>query len=382
MTGPLSYHATHRGKVGTRILTRIENATDLSLAYTPGVAVVCNELSERPAQAYQYTQKGRTVAVISDGSAVLGLGNIGALASLPVMEGKAALFKALADLDAVALPVDEQEPEAFIDTVERLAPAFGAINLEDIAAPKCFVIEKTLKERLNIPVFHDDQHGTAVVILAALQNALNLRKTPLETVKIVVSGAGAAGTATTKLLLAQGATRVTVVDSTGVLSLDRDLPAHKQELATLIQASCGTLQEAIVGADVFIGVSAKDVLSQQDVERMNNDAVVFALANPDPEILPEAAKKGGAAYIATGRSDYPNQINNVLAFPGMLKGAINAAATTITHDMQLAASNAIASSVEPTAEKLLPDALDRAVAENVASAVARTARTQGVSRHS
>lgn len=380
MSDPLAYHAKHRGKIGTALLTPLTNAQELSLAYTPGVAAPCKEIAAHPSLAYQYTLKGRTVAVVTDGTAVLGLGDIGPLASLPVMEGKAALFKALANLDAFPLPIAEKNTEAFIQTVVRIAPSFGAINLEDIAAPQCFKIERELKKQLSIPVFHDDQHGTAIVVYAALINALHLRKTPLDSVRIVVSGAGPAGVAITKFLLKQGAKSVTTVDSKGSISADRTLPEYKQEIAALTQAPSGTMQDALQGADVFIGVSRPNTLTEEDITLMNERAVVFALANPVPEILPEQAKKAGAKYIATGRSDYPNQINNVLVFPGLMKGAITAGATDITHGMQLAAANAIASSTQASKEQLLPQALDATVAEKVAQAVAAQARKEGVSR--
>jgi len=380
MTQALDYHAKHRGKIATSILAPVTNKQELALAYTPGVAEPCKEIAQYPAQAYQYTLKGRTVAVITDGTAVLGLGNIGPLASLPVMEGKAVLFKALADLDAFPLPIAETDEDAFIETVVRISPAFGAINLEDIAAPQCFRIEQELKKRLDIPVFHDDQHGTAIVAYAALMNALQLRKTPLTSIKIVVNGAGAAGNAITELLLLQGATNIVVLDSKGILSEDRELTGHKKELAQKTKARSGTLKDALVGADAFIGVSQGNILTAEDVATMNNNSIVFALANPTPEILPAEAKKGGAVYIATGRSDFPNQINNVLVFPGMMKGAITSQATDITHEMKIAAAQAIAQSVTPTVDNLLPEALDKTVAEKVADTVAQTARKQGVSK--
>lgn len=370
MKDVLAYHAEHQGKIGTSILTDMSTKQHLALAYTPGVAEPCKQIQQDPKAAYQYTLKARTVAVITDGTAVLGLGDIGPLASLPVMEGKAALFKLLANLDAFPLPIDERDQEAFIQTVERIAPAFGAINLEDIAAPRCFAIERELKKRLSIPVFHDDQHGTAIVVYAALMNALKLRNTTLEDVKIVINGAGAAGNAITKLLYRQGARHLTVLDSKGILSSDRTLDAYKQELATLTKATSGNLTDALKNADVFIGVSQANVLTAQDVRTMNDNAIVFALANPVPEIYPDKAKEGGAVYIATGRSDFPNQINNVLVFPGMLKGAIAAKATDITHEMQVAAAHAIANSVTAQVDQLLPEALDATVTERVAKAVA------------
>lgn len=381
MNDPLAYHAQKRGKIGTQLLTPLTSKQELALAYTPGVAEPCKEIAKHPSLAYQYTLKGRTVAVITDGTAVLGLGDIGPLASLPVMEGKAALFKALAGLDAFPLPIAERDEEKFIDTVERVATSFGAINLEDIAAPQCFRIEQELKKRLNIPVFHDDQHGTAIVVYAALINALKLRRTPLDSVRIVVSGAGPAGVAITKFLLKQGAKDVVVLDSKGIISAERDLPEYKQELAKLTKQSQGTVQDALTKADVFIGVSRPGTITEQDVSLMNKDAVVFALANPVPEIYPDEARKGGATYIATGRSDFPNQINNVLVFPGLIKGAIHAAATDITHAMQVAAAEAIASSVTPSIKTLLPEALDKAIAEKVSFAVAAQARKDGVSRN-
>ncbi len=380
MEKALGYHSEKPGKIGTVALTPLSTKEDLSLAYTPGVALPCEEIAQHPSLAYTYTLKARTVAIITDGTAVLGLGDIGPLASLPVMEGKAVLVKQLAGLDAFPLPIAEKDPQAFIDIVKKVSASFGAINLEDIAAPACFEIEETLKKSLDIPVFHDDQHGTAIVVYAALLNALSLKNVSLQDTRIVVSGAGAAGVAITKLLKKEGARDITVLDSKGIISEERELPAYKQELARMTQKQPGTLQDALTGADVFIGVSRPQSFPEEYVRLMNARPIIFALANPTPEIHPDVARRGGAAFIATGRSDYPNQINNILAFPGILKGAMATRATDVTHEMKVAAARAIAACVTPTPDHLLPDPLDNTVTEEVARAVARTAREQGVTR--
>ncbi|HUO50813.1 MAG TPA: NADP-dependent malic enzyme [Candidatus Paceibacterota bacterium] len=367
----LALHKKLGGKIRIVPAAPVKNRADLALVYTPGVAAVSTFVAKNPKEARAYTMKGRTVAIVSDGSAVLGLGNIGALGALPVMEGKAALFKTFAGVDAVPLVLDTQDPEKIIETVRAIAPGFGGINLEDIAAPKCFEIERRLIEALDIPVMHDDQHGTAVVVLAGLINALKVTKRKIETAKTVVSGAGAAGHAVATLLHAAGAKHIIVLDSKGIVDDSRAEP-HKKELASFTnpEKKIGGLREALSGADVLIGVSGPGLATADDIKLMNKDGIVFALANPTPEIMPEEAKKGGAAVIATGRSDFPNQINNSLAFPGIFRGALDRKVPKITQEMKLKAAKAIANLVKkPSAQKIVPDMFDKKVAPAVAKVI-------------
>jgi malate dehydrogenase (oxaloacetate-decarboxylating) len=369
----LALHKKLGGKLRINPASPIKNRADLALVYTPGVAAVSTFVAKNPESAREYTMKGRTVAVISDGSAVLGLGNIGALGALPVMEGKAALFKTCADLDAVPIVLDTQDPEKIIETVLRIAPAFGGINLEDIAAPKCFEIERRIVSELKIPVMHDDQHGTAVVVLAGLLNALKVVRKSIADARVVISGAGAAGTATAYLLRAAGSANTTVLDSKGIIGLHRnDLTRHKTELGGFTNPDDrqGGLREALKGADVLIGVSGPGLATADDIRLMAPKAIVFALANPTPEIMPDEAKKGGAVVVATGRSDFPNQVNNSLVFPGIFRGAIDHKVTRITEKMKLDAAHALARLVpRPKAEKILPDMFDRRVAAAVAKVI-------------
>ena len=366
-------HREHQGKIETASRISVTSKHDLSLAYSPGVAEPCLIIAAHPEEANNLTLKGRTIAVISDWSAVLGLGNIGGLAGLPVMEGKSLLFKEFAGLDSFPIVLDTQDTEEIIATIKAIAPTFGGINLEDISAPRCFEIEERLKAELNIPVMHDDQHGTAVVVLAGLINALKIVGKTLSDIKIVISGPGAAGTAVAKLLSLAGAKNIVLLDSKWILSHDRsDLNEHKQKLLEISNPEniSGNLQDALRNADVFIGVSGPNIATKEDIKLMAKDAIVFALANPVPEILPEEAKAGGARIVATGRSDYPNQVNNVLAFPWIFRGAIDGKKTKITDTMKLAAANALASLVEdPNEEMILPDAFDRRVVGAVAQAV-------------
>jgi malate dehydrogenase (oxaloacetate-decarboxylating) len=367
----LKYHALHKGKIGTHVLTPINNREDLTLAYTPGVAEVSRVLSENPESAYEYSIKAHTVGVITDGSAVLGLGNIGPLGALPVMEGKCAIFKSFADIDAFPICLDTQDPDEIIKAVKQVSPVFGGINLEDIAAPKCFDIEASLQD-LGIPVMHDDQHGTAVVALAGLINAAKVAGKEMSNLKVVISGAGAAGNAIAKLLNGLVG-NIIVVDSKGIISKDRtDLDKYKQELLdfTNLENKSGSLKDALEGADVFVGVSAPSILTSIDIEVMNEKSIVLAMANPVPEIMPDEAKKGGAFIAGTGRSDFPNQINNSLAFPGIFKGALEARAKKITKEMKLAASYALASLVkDPTIDKIIPGPFDEGIVEAVSQAV-------------
>ena len=361
----LVLHKKLGGKIRVVSASPVRNRKDLSLVYTPGVAAVSSHVAKYPRTARELTIKGRMVAVISDGSAVLGLGNIGALGALPVMEGKCALFKTFADVDAVPLVLDTQDADEIVETVLRIAPAFGGINLEDIAAPKCFEIERRLIERLDIPVMHDDQHGTAIVVLAALVNALKVVKKKLGTARIVISGSGAAGTATAKLLHAAGARHILMLDRKGIIDRSRK-ELHKKELASFTNRKHerGGLREALIRADILIGVSAADI------KLMARRAIVFAMANPTPEISPAEAKRGGAAIVGTGRSDFPNQINNSLAFPGIFRGALDHGVTKITQDMKLKAARAIAALVpKPNANKIVPDMFDKRVARAVAQAI-------------
>lgn len=385
----LQLHKQLRGKWEIHSRVPLKSRDDLSRAYTPGVAAVCEAIAINPAAAYEMTMKGNSVAIVSDGSAVLGLGNIGARAALPVMEGKAILFKAFADIDGVPLVVDTQDSQAIINTVRAIAPTFGGINLEDIAAPACFEIEDALQD-LGIPVFHDDQHGTAIVLLAALINASKVTGKPLEEMKVVINGAGAAGTAIAKLLRCVGhdpsvcmpVKDILICDSRGIISADRDdLTDAKRQLLRFAnqQGVTGSLQDALVGADVFIGVSKGNLLTADDIRTMNRDPIILAMANPIPEIMPDLAHEAGAAVVGTGRSDFPNQVNNVLVFPGIFRGALDAAAARISESMKIAAAHALADAVShPSADAILPDPLDHSVAYLIAAAVKAAAIAEGI----
>lgn len=368
----LTEHKKHQGKVEVQSRVPLETREDMATYYSPGVAQPCLEIAQNPDTAYDYTWKGRTIAVVSDGSAVLGLGNIGGLAGLPVMEGKAVLFKTFGGVDAIPLVLNTQNPDEIISIVENIAPSFGGINLEDISAPNCFYIESELKKRLNIPVFHDDQHGTAIVVLAGIINALKLVNKEIEKVKIVIAGAGAAGLSIAKLLKNYGAQHIIITDSKGAIHSQRsDLNTYKEPwVATNLQDEKGSLAEVLVGADIFIGVSKPNLIAAQEVKTMNADSIIFALSNPEPEILPTEAEKGGAKIIATGRSDFPNQVNNVLAFPGLFKGALEARIPQIEDKHLIAVAEALAQMVKnPTPAEIIPSALDKTVAEIVAQAV-------------
>ncbi|MDO4543277.1 MAG: NADP-dependent malic enzyme [Clostridia bacterium] len=383
MKKSLEMHEIWKGKLETCPKMKVEDKTGLSLAYTPGVAAPCVEIQKDRSRSYDLTGKGNTVAVISDGSAVLGLGNIGAEASMPVMEGKCVLFKAFAGLNAVPLCINSTDVDEIVDTIYRISPSFGGINLEDFSAPRCFEIERRLKELCDIPVFHDDQHGTAIVLLAALKNALRLKELPLENARIVVCGAGAAGMAVSKILLDSGATDLTLVRKEGIICRgDPTLDPYQAEIALLTNKRLlsGGLEKAIEGCDVFIGVSAPNIVSSDMIRSMNPKPIVFSMANPVPEIMPDVAKKAGAYIIGTGRSDYPNQINNVLAFPGVFKGALKARARAITEKMKLAAADAIASLVscdELAPDFIIPPPFDPRVSEAVADAVCKIAQGGG-----
>lgn len=369
----LDAHRKHRGKIEVKSKLPITNREELSIAYTPGVAAVCLEIEKDKNETRNLTSCKNTVAVITDGTAVLGLGDIGPLAALPVMEGKAALFKEFANVDAFPIALATKDVEEIIATVKNIAPTFGGINLEDISAPRCFEIERRLKEVLDIPVFHDDQHGTAIVVLAGLINALKVVGKNKEDIKVVVNGAGAAGTAVAKLMHEYGVKNIIVCDTKGVISGGReDLNEYKKELASFLSAQnlVGTVYDALVGADVLVGVSKGGLLTAEHVKTMAPDAIIFAMANPVPEIMPDDAYAGGAKIVATGRSDFPNQINNVLAFPGIFRGAIDAQIPQITEKMKLAAAAALAVLVlNPTPEKIIPGPFDAGVAEAVARAV-------------
>lgn len=369
----IKMHKKYQGKLGTVSLVPVETRDDLSLAYSPGVAEPCREIAKDKSKVYDYTLKGRTVAVISDGSAVLGLGNIGPEAGLPVMEGKCVLFKEFAGLDAFPIVLDVHDVEGIIAAVKAIAPTFGGINLEDIASPKCFEIEDRLKAELDIPVMHDDQHGTAIVTLAALINSLKVVGKSADQVRVVVSGPGAAGTAVMKLLSLYGFQHIIACDSTGMLSKNRtDIDAAKQSLLTFtnLENRDGTVFDALVGADIFIGLSAPNIIDRTHVATMSKDAIIFGMANPTPEIMPDEAKAGGARICGTGRSDMPNQINNVLAFPGIFKGVLLAGKKKITDEMKLKAAKALASAVvNPTEDMVIPNALDKSVVDVVAKAM-------------
>ncbi|WP_291245353.1 malic enzyme-like NAD(P)-binding protein [Fournierella sp.] len=383
----LEMHEEHKGKIEVVSKVPVKTREDLSTAYTPGVAEPCREIAKDPAAAYTYTAKGNLVAVVSNGTAVLGLGNIGAAASQPVMEGKAILFKEFGGVDAFPICLDAEDPEKVIEAVRLMAPVFGGINLEDISSPNCFYIEEVLEKELDIPVFHDDQHGTAIVVTAALLGALRVVKKDIGSIKVVVNGPGAAGTAIIKMLLAAGVKNVIACDENGILYKDRGvgIQDHKKMLCEITNKEDlrGDLSDAIKGADVFIGVSVAGALKPEMAKTMAKDAIVFAMANPTPEILPGEAKAAGVRVIGTGRSDFANQINNVLAFPGVFKGALSVRARDINTAMKVAAAHAIADLVsdeERNEDYIIPGAFDPRVAQAVADAVAKAARETGVAR--
>ena len=371
----LKLHEEWNGKLEIVAKSPVKSREDLSLAYTPGVAEPCKVIAQDKGAAYKYTMKANTVAVVSDGSAVLGLGNIGPYAAMPVMEGKAVLFKEFGGVNAVPICLDTQDTEEIIKAVTYLAPGFGGINLEDISAPRCFEIEERLKEILDIPVFHDDQHGTAIVVLAGIINALKVVGKKKEDCRIVVNGAGSAGVAITRLLLTYGFPHITMCDKVGIVSKKTEgLNWMQQKMAELtnLEQQTGTLADAMKGADIFVGVSAPGIVTPEMVASMNKDAILFAMANPVPEIMPDIAKAAGAKVVGTGRSDFPNQVNNVVAFPGIFKGALEGRAAKITEEMKLAAANAIASLVpdeELSEDNIMPEAFNPRVAEVVAEAV-------------
>ena len=371
----LKMHEEWNGKLETTAKAHVDTREDLAIAYTPGVAEPCKVIAEDPEAAYKYTIKANTVAVVSDGSAVLGLGNIGALAAMPVMEGKAVLFKEFGGVNAVPICLDTQDTEEIIRTVVNIAPAFGGINLEDISAPRCFEIETRLKELLNIPVFHDDQHGTAIVVLAGIINALKVTGKKKGDCRVIINGAGSAGIAIAKLLLTYGFSHIIICDSKGIISKSAEnLSPVKEEIAQVTNPEDlkGTLADALKGADIFIGVSAPGVVTGEMVSSMNKDAILFALSNPVPEIMPDLAKAAGAKVVGTGRSDFPNQVNNVVAFPGIFKGALEGRASQITEEMKLAAAEAIAGLVsddELNEDNILPQPFDPRVADTVSQAV-------------
>lgn len=382
----LKFHKEVRGKFEISSRVSIENEKDLSLAYTPGVAEPCREIHKDPEAAYIYTRKWNTVAVVSDGTAVLGLGDIGPLAALPVMEGKSILFKKFADVDAFPLVLDTKDTNEIVETIVRIAPTLGGVNLEDISAPRCFEVERLLKERLDIPVFHDDQHGTAIVVLAALINSLKLVNKRLEDLKVIVNGAGSAGSAISRLLLSSGVKNLVICDKDGAIYKGMNYPNEAiRELAQISNPNNekGTLNKVINGADLFIGVSVGNILSKDMVSKMNKDAIIFAMANPVPEIFPEDAKEAGARIVGTGRSDYSNQINNVLAFPGIFRGALDVRAKEINEEMKIAAAYAIADLVSKedlNEEKILPKAFEKGIGEKVAEAVKTAAIKTNVAR--
>ena len=382
----LEAHAKWQGKLDIVSKPKLETSDDLAIAYTPGVAAPCLEIEKDPEAAYVYTGRGNTIAVVSDGSAVLGLGNIGGLAGLPVMEGKCVLFKELGHVNAGPIVLSGQDPDKIVEAVAALEPSFGGINLEDIAAPKCFEVEAKLQERMNIPVFHDDQHGTACVVLAAMINALKLTGKNKETAKVVFSGAGAAGSAIAKLLADYGFKNIRQCDLQGIITPDNAANPMQKELAERLnpQGESGTLKDALKGADIFIGVSKGNLVDQEMIRSMNENAIVFAMANPTPEIAPDLAKEAGARVVGCGRSDYPNQINNVLIFPALFRGALDAKATRITEGMKMAAAKALADLIpedELRDDYVIVSALDPRVCDAVAAAVAQAAREEGVVRH-
>ncbi|MDD4571739.1 MAG: NADP-dependent malic enzyme [Clostridia bacterium] len=384
----LELHEKNLGKIAVTSKVKLEDKVDMSTAYTPGVAEPCRKIADNPDDVYKYTSKGNLVAVVSDGTAVLGLGDIGGLAAIPVMEGKSVLFKGFGDVDAFPICLNTKDDEEIIATVKNIAPCFGGINLEDIGAPRCFYIERRLKEELDIPVFHDDQHGTAVCVLAGLINASKVVGKDVKNLKVVLNGVGAAGVAISKILLAYGIKDVVLVDRYGIINKNEPKTmlnwAH-EEMAqiTNLKNKSGDLVEALKGADVFIGVSKPGLVTKEMVQTMNEKAIVFAMANPTPEIFPEEAKAGGAAVIGTGRSDFPNQVNNVLVFPGLFKGALSVRARDINEAMKMAAAEALAAYIpeaELNTENVIPHALDRNVAAVIAEAVAKAAKKSGVAR--
>ena len=384
----LELHEKWNGKIDTVAKCKINSRADLAVAYTPGVAEPCKVIAEDKEAAYKYTLKSNTVAVISDGSAVLGLGNIGPYAAMPVMEGKAVLFKEFGGVNAFPICLDTQDTEEIIKTIVNIAPAFGGINLEDISAPRCFEIESRLKELLDIPVFHDDQHGTAIVVLAGIINGLRITKKSKENCKVVINGAGSAGIAITKLLLTYGFTNITMCDINGIINENSPNLNWMQE--SMIKVTnpnklSGSLKDALVGADIFVGVSAPNMVTPEMVKSMNKDSIIFAMANPTPEIMPDVAKKAGARIVGTGRSDFPNQVNNVIAFPGIFKGALEGRASQITEKMKLAVANAIAYLVPDDKlcdDFILPEAFDPNVKDAVSKAVIDNIEPNGTNKHS
>ncbi|MBV7276899.1 NAD-dependent malic enzyme [Clostridium sp. PL3] len=382
----LKLHEKNIGKIEVTSKIKVETKDDLSLAYTPGVAEPCRKIHQNEENVYKYTSKGNLVAVVTDGTAVLGLGDIGPKAGLPVMEGKSILFKEFANVDAFPICLDTKDVDEIVKTVKLIAPGFGGINLEDIGAPRCFEIEEKLKKELDIPVFHDDQHGTAIVVLAGVINALKVVNKKIEDIKVVINGAGAAGTAIAKLLLSSGVKNLIACDKVGILYRGiENVDDAKKELAKITNPDNmqGNLADALVGADVFIGVSAPGIVSQDMVKSMNKDSIFFAMANPTPEIMPDEAKAAGARVVGTGRSDFPNQVNNVLAFPGIFRGALDCRAKEINEEMKIAAAYAIASSIKDedlNENNVIPSALDKKVAANVAEEIIRAAKETGVAR--
>lgn len=381
----LELHEKHRGKIEVVSKVDVKTKDDLSIEYTPGVAAPCRAIAANKADVYRYTSKGNMVAVVTDGTAILGLGDIGPEAGLPVMEGKAILFKTFGDVDAFPICLDTKDVDEIVETVCRIAPGFGGINLEDISAPRCFEVEKKLKERLDIPVFHDDQHGTAIVLLAALINALKVVHKKIEDVHVVISGAGSAGTAIGKLIMEYGVRHLTYCDRNGVLNKDTAANQAQLELCdvTNLENLHGTIADALKGADVFIGVSAPGIVSEDMIRSMNRDAIVFPMANPIPEIMPEKALEGGARVVGTGRSDFRNQINNLLVFPGLFRGALDVRAKEINEEMKIASAEALAGLIsddELNEEYIIPSVLDPRAAKAVASAVAGAAERTGVAR--
>lgn len=383
----LKMHEENKGKIEVRSKIKVENNDDLSIAYTPGVAEPCIRIHENKEDVYRYTAKGNLIAVVTDGSAVLGLGDIGPEAAMPVMEGKSILFKEFSNVDAIPICLDTNDVDEIVETIKRISPTFGGINLEDISAPRCFEIENRLKKELDIPVFHDDQHGTAVVVCAGLINALRIVEKKMEDIKVVINGGGAAGGAIVKMLQALGVKEVIMCDSKGIIY--KGSPTNnwvKDELAeiTNLEDKRGSLKDAMVGMDVFIGVSAGNLVDADMVKSMNKDSIIFAMANPIPEIFPEDAKKAGAKVVGSGRSDFSNQINNVLAFPGIFRGALDARAKDINDEMNIAAAYAIANMVkesELSPEFIIPNALNKDTAAAVAKAVEQAARDTGVARN-